>query len=55
MKKEVIVELYQSVPDLLGHRTVLILRTVLEVGQQEDLEEEHSKKKNISIVCFFTF
>lgn len=36
-------KLYQSVPHLLGHWTVLIIWTVLEVGQKDDLEEDHSQ------------
>lgn len=37
-------KLSQSVPHLLRHRTLLILWTLLEVGQQKNLKEEQNEK-----------
>ena len=37
MEEQVVVELSQLVSDLLGHRTVLLVWVLLEVGQQNQL------------------
>lgn len=49
MKQQVVVELSQSVSHLLRHWTLLILRPLLEVGQQENLK---TKEKPVSTDCW---